>query len=172
MGFLVSTDQLIEFIKSNQWLAEPIVFLLGFAEGIPGLSLLVPSSVLFLGIGAAHGAAGGAFRDVWLAGSIGALAGDCLTYGLGRWYRNDSERLSRLGCSPSVLGRGERLLQSWGMPLIIGGKFLGFLRPFIPVVAGVAQMPWPLFFGASAVSSLLWAGAFLAPGYGIKWFMN
>ena len=55
---------------------------------------------------------------------------------------------------------------------IIGGKFVGALRPFLPLVAGMLDMPWALFLGASAVSSLIWAATFLAPGYGIGFWLQ
>ena len=47
-------DSLLALAREHrQWMA-PLVFLMGFAESIPLLSLFVPSTVLFLGIGAAN----------------------------------------------------------------------------------------------------------------------
>lgn len=155
-------------VKANIAYAEPLVFLLGLVEGIPGLSLFVPSSALFLAIGAAHSAAGGSFWELWLAAALGAVVGDCLTYSLGRLLRHDVERLSYFAIHPGALATGHAIFERWGALAVLAGKFTGFARPFIPVVAGIVTMPIPLFIGASAVSSLAWAGAFLAPGYGLK----
>lgn len=161
-----------ELVKVNIAYAEPLVFLLGFAEGIPGLSLLVPSSALFLAIGAAHAATGGSFWELWLAASLGAVVGDCVTYSLGRLFRNDVERLSYFAVRPAALAAGHAIFERWGPLAVLAGKFTGFARPFIPVVAGIVTMPVPLFLGASALSSLAWAGVFLAPGYGLKLVMH
>ena len=165
-------DAVIDFIREYIALAEPIVFAMGFAEGIPGLSLLVPSSALFLGIGAVHGAAGGSFWSVWIAASLGAVIGDCVTYAIGRRYKGDVATLPVLRRYPGWERHGQLLLERWGVFAVVGGKFLGFMRPFIPIVAGALQMPFLLFLPASILSSLAWAGAFLAPGYGVKWLFG
>lgn len=159
-------------VKANLAYAEPLVFALGMAEGIPGLSLLVPSSALFLAIGSVHGASGGAFRDLWLAASVGAVAGDCLAYGLGRWLRHDVGRLRYFAVTPDALATGHAIFDRWGPFAVLGGKFTGFARPFVPVVAGVVNMHVPMFLASSVISSLAWAGVFLAPGYGLKWLMD
>jgi len=56
-----SINQALELVEAHLSLAAPIVFALGFAESMVFLSLLVPSSALFLGIGGIHAAAGGDF---------------------------------------------------------------------------------------------------------------
>lgn len=172
MSFEALWSDLVGLVKANIAYAEPVVFLMGFAEGIPGLSLFVPSSALFLAIGAAHAAAGGSFWELWLAAAIGAVAGDCVTYSLGCHVRDDVERLSYFRVHPTTLAAGHAVFEKWGPLAVLVGKFTGFARPFIPIVAGIVTMPLPLFLGASALSSLAWAGAFLAPGYGLRFFID
>ncbi len=167
MAFEAAWTATIELVKANVALAEPLVFFLGLAEGIPGLSLLVPSSALFLAVGTAHGAVGGQFWHLWLAAACGAVIGDCLTYGLGRLLRHDVARLRYFAIHPKALDTGHAVFERWGPLAVLVGKFTGFARPFIPVVAGIVTMQVPLFIAASAISSLAWAGAFLAPGYGL-----
>jgi membrane protein DedA with SNARE-associated domain len=162
----------VELVKANLGYAEPLVFVLGFAEGIPGLSLFVPSSALFLAVGTAHGSAGGTFWNLWFAATFGAILGDCVTYGLGRLLRQDVTRMRYFALHPEALSAGRAVFERWGPLAVLVGKFTGFARPFIPVVAGIATMPWPLFLASSAVSSLAWAGVFLAPGYGLRWLVD
>lgn len=157
----------LAFLRDHQALAEPIAFVLGFAEGIPLVSLFVPSSVLFLAVGSLQGALGGGFWGLWLSASAGALVGDCVTYALGRRYKDEIQSVWPFSRYPEWLKRGRALLERWGWLAVFGGKFLGFLRPFVPAAAGMLEMPFPLFFVASALSSLVWAGAFLAPGWGL-----
>ncbi len=158
-------------IKANVGLAGPFVFALGLGEGIPGLSLLIPSTALFVVIGGVHGAAGGAFTSLWFAATVGAVIGDCIAYGLGRWLRHDVERLRYFAVHPEALAQGHRVFERWGALAVLAGKFTGFVRPFIPVVAGIVTMPVYLFLPSSIVSSMAWAGVFLAPGYGFSWFL-
>jgi membrane protein DedA with SNARE-associated domain len=172
VSFEALREQALGIVKANLALAEPFVAALGFAEGIPGLSLMVPSSALFLAVGGMHSAAGGAFWHVWLAAAAGATLGDIVTYSLGRRLEHSARLRHWLRLTPEVLARGHAIFERWGPFAVLGGKFTGFLRPFIPIVAGIARMPFPLFVAASAVSSLAWAGAFLAPGYGLKWLID
>ncbi len=160
---------ILDVVASNLHLVEPLVFALGFAESIVLVSLLVPSTILFLAIGGLHKAAGGHFISLWLAGALGAFLGDVLSYALGRYFRADIAGVWPFSKKPEwyVLARG--FFRRWGAPGIIASKFLGMMRPFVPVVAGAARMRWLPFLLASAVSCLLWAGTFLGSGHGIGW---
>lgn len=168
----MDTSWLIDLVRRHMALAEPAVFLMGFAEGIPGLSLLVPSTPLFLGIGAAHAAAGGQFWHLWLAASAGAVLSDCIVYGFGRAFKHRAREAWPLSRHPEWWPKGHALIERWGALAVLGGKFTGFMRPFIPAAAGVLEMPFWQFLPASILSSLAWAGAFLGPGYGIKWLLD
>ena len=168
MTFDRARDAVIGFVREHMALAEPAVFLMGFAEGIPGLSLLVPSTPLFLGIGSAHAAAGGQFWRLWVAASAGAIVSDLAIYALGRIFKHDVPKVWPFSRHADWLPKGHVLFERWGVLAVAGGKFTGFLRPFIPAIAGTLEMPLWQFIPASVVSSFVWAGAFLAPGYGLK----
>lgn len=157
----------VAFLRDHQALAEPVVFVLGFAEGVPLLSLFVPSSVLFLAIGSLQGAFGGGLWGLWLSASGGAMLGDCVTYVIGRYFKHEAQHVWPFSRYPEWLTRGRVLLERWGWLAVLAGKFLGFLRPFVPAAAGMLEMPFPRFLLASALSSLTWAGVFLAPGWGL-----
>jgi len=158
---------LVDFARDNVHLTEAIAFALGFAESIVFVSLLVPSTILFLGLGGVHSAAGGEFWPVWLAASAGACAGDCLTYAMGRRWREEAAQVWPMSRYPDLFPRSRAMFERWGAASIIIGKFVGMLRPFIPLVAGVSAMNVAVFVLASAASSLIWAGVVIAPGYGI-----
>lgn len=164
------TDFLLSFATDNLRFVEILVFALGLAESLALVSLFVPSTILFLGIGAVHGAAGGEFWPVWMAGASGAWVGDCISYALGRYFKDDAAKVWPIRKFPDFIPKGQVLCERWGILGIIVGKFIGGLRPFVPVVAGMLSMPWALFLPSSGLSCLIWAGAFLAPGYGLTSF--
>ena len=91
------TDGTLAFVREHLELAGVIVFALGFAESIAFVSLFVPSTILFLGIGGVHAAAGGQYWHLWLAGASGAALGDCVSYAFGRVFKNDAHRNFRGG---------------------------------------------------------------------------
>jgi membrane protein DedA with SNARE-associated domain len=127
----------------------------------------VPSTFLFLAIGGLHSAAGGEFWSTWLAGATGAFLGDIVSYAMGRWFKDDIGGIWPFKRNADWYVLTVRFFERWGILGIIGGKFLGFMRPFIPVVAGALHMPWLSFLMGSVLSCLIWAGVFLAPGYGL-----
>lgn len=160
---------LVRLVENNIAITEPIVFLLGFGESIAFISLFIPSTALFLGIGGLHAAAGGTFWTVWLAGATGAFLGDLVSFIAGRAYREEVRRIWPLRSNPEWYVATRIFVRRRGISGLVLSKFLGAMRPFVPVVAGATGMRWPAFLIASPLSSLLWAGAFLGPGYGVKW---
>jgi membrane protein DedA with SNARE-associated domain len=166
------TEMIVAFLRDNQYLADPLVFILGFAEGVPVVSLFVPSSALFLAIGSMQGAFGGSFTSLWLSATVGAILGDLVTYALGRYFKDDAQHVWPLSRRPELLTKGRNLIDRWGILAILGGKFLGFMRPFLPITAGVMEMNFIVVCCASVLSSLVWSGVFLAPGFGLLQLAN
>ncbi len=165
-------EQVLAFVHNHLAWIEPIVFALGFGESLVVVSFFIPSTVLFLAIGGLHAAADGTFWHVWLAGSVGAFLGDVVSYAIGRYFKNDISQLKTVRSYPGVYARTRLFCRTWGMLGVITSKFMGMFRPIVPVAAGAMAMPAPRFLLASALSCLIWAGAFLGPGYGLNWFMS
>ncbi len=170
MGELIAqaSNGVVAFVSAHMALAGPIVFLLGLGESIAGLSLLIPSTILFLAIGGVHSAAGGSFWPMWLWGAVGAFMGDVLSFLLGRVFRDDIGAVWPFRSRPQWYALARIACRRWGALAVLGSKFTAGLRPFIPVVAGAMRMPFVRFVPASALSCLVWAGVFLAPGYGLR----
>ena len=166
------SDQVLALVSDNIELAEPIVFAIAFAESLIFVSLFVPSTALLLIIGGLHAAAGGTFWPVWIAGAIGATLGDFVSFAMGHNIRRGIRQVWPFSAHPVWYVNTRFFIVRWGALGIIGSKFLGMLRPFVPVVAGAMRMRWWTFLIASPISALLWAGTFLVPGYGLTWFFS
>ena len=167
VSFEAYKETLLAFVRDNSELSVAFVFLLGFAESIAFVSLFVPSTILFLAIGGVYSAAGGTFWALWLAGAAGAALGDCVSYAFGRHYKHDAHRIWPMSKYPDLMPKGRAMFERWGVWSIFVGKFIGALRPFVPVVAGMLDMPWALFLMGAVFSSLIWSAVFLAPGFGL-----
>ena len=160
--------EVIEFVRAHKDYVPYFVFALGFAESIALVSLFVPSTMLFLAIGGIHSAAGGSFLTVWMAGAAGAVIGDIVSFTVGSYFKSDIHRIWPFTRLPDLIPKGHAFIERWGFWSLILGKFIGGLRPFVPVVAGMLDMPWLLFLAGSVASSIVWAGTFLAPGFGVS----
>ncbi len=153
------------WLTTHQSFAAVLVFVLGFAESIVLIAILVPSSVLLAGIGASYAASGGSLEILWLAGALGAAAGDAASFGMGHYLRDDAARTWPFRRYPELARRGRKVFERWGWFALVISKFAFGVRPFVALTAGIVAMPLMNFLVASLISSVLWAGAALGFGY-------
>ena len=76
----------LAFVREHQAWAGPVVFLFAFCESVAFVSLLVPATVILLGLGVLMGENGLDFFTVWVAAAAGAVCGDALSYWLGKKF--------------------------------------------------------------------------------------
>ena len=68
---------------------------------------------------------------------------------------------------PGALDRTQLFFRRWGVWSLLGAKFSGGLRSFVPVAAGAARMNGPAFAGTSLIACLIWTAVLLASGGGL-----
>ena len=161
------TTMLLDFVRAHQGWAPLIVGALAFAESLAVVSLLVPSTVLLLGIGALVGASGLEFWPIWLGAAVGAILGDWLSYAIGFRYKHAVFRVWPLSSHQNLSERGGQFFTRWGAWGVFLGRFIGPMRAVVPLVAGIFAMPMLLFQTATIASAFLWAFIMLAPGAGL-----
>jgi len=153
------------FVRENETSIELALFAFAFAESIIFASVFVPSTPIFIGIGALEGAADGPLIPLIVAGTLGAIAGDLASFTIGYRFRNELPRIWPLGNHPEQLARARSFVERWGIVAILASKLSGPLRPIVPMLVGANGMPRWRFVAASAVSSIVWAVLVLAPAY-------
>lgn len=166
------TTPVIDFVRDHQAWAAPIVAVLAFGESLAILSLLIPATVMLLGIGALLGAAGiglasAEFWIIWAAGTFGAFLGDWVSYEFARAVGGRARGSWPLNRQPDLVLRAEAYMTRFGVWGVFLGRFFGPLRALVPLVAGMLEMArWP-FQAANLASAAIWAFAMLAPGAGL-----
>lgn len=95
-----------DFVRQHQVWAIPIVFLLAFGESLAFLSLLLPATIILLGMGALIGEAGIPFWPIYLAAVAGGFFGDWLSYWVGDHYQHRVYGLWPFTRHPAMLKRG------------------------------------------------------------------
>lgn len=160
----------IAFIETHQAWATPIVFVLAFGESLAFFALLLPATVLLVGVGALIGAGGLNFWAIWTAAVIGAALGDWLSYWLGYHYSDKIAHMWPLSKYPHLMPRAHELFEKWGALAVFFGRFSGPVRATVPLVAGAARMDQLPFQLANWLSAPVWATGLLAPGaFGAEW---
>jgi membrane protein DedA with SNARE-associated domain len=98
------------------------------------------------------------------------VAGDTTSYWLGRRLGRGFliRHGHRLAITDQRLGRVERFFARRGGLTILVGRFVGFVRPLAPFVAGASRMPFRRFLPYDVVGSGLWASTFALLGY-VSW---
>jgi membrane protein DedA with SNARE-associated domain len=166
-------DALLEWVRDHQSGVAPIVFLLSFLESFAFISLVVPATVVLVGVGALIGAAGISFLPIYLACVAGAFFGDWAAFELAIWLGpklTDAWPISR---NPDLLKDASDWIAHWGLAAVFLGRFFGPMRAAVPLVAGVLRMPRVKFQIANISSAFIWAGAMLTPGAaGVSWLLR
>lgn len=152
------------FISANRLWAGPVIFLMAFAESLAFLSLLVPFTAMMVAAGTLIGAGK---LDAWIVlpwGIAGAIAGDAVSFWIGRYLGPKVAHVWPFKHHPEALENGHRFFVRWGVLSVFIGRFFGPLRAVIPIVAGIMAMPQTRFQIANVASAIVWLPVLMAPG--------
>jgi membrane-associated protein len=96
-----------------------------------------------------------------------AVTGDSLSLLLGRRLGRPflERRGPRLGVDAARLARVEEFFRRHGGKALLLGRFTGFTRAVLPFVAGSSGLRLRRLLPFSAVSGLVWTGAFIGIGF-------
>ncbi|WP_298958919.1 DedA family protein [uncultured Methylobacterium sp.] len=172
MDFETIRTATLDFVREHHAWAPVITGIIAFCESVAVLSLLVPATVILLGIGALLGATDIPFLPVMTGAAIGAILGDWLSYEFGRYYRDGAKRIWPLTRYPAMVEKGEAFCRRWGAWAIFVGRFIGPARAVVPLIAGISVLPRVPFHVANLTSAFLWAFVWLAPGAGLFEFLR
>ncbi|MDH5407624.1 MAG: VTT domain-containing protein [Gammaproteobacteria bacterium] len=141
-----------------------IIFLIAFSESLALVGLIVPGALLMFAIGTLISTGHLPFVSTCLWAVAGAVIGDGTSYWLGNYYRDNLKNLWPLSRHPQILDRGSEYFKQHGGKSIFLGRFIGPLRPIIPAIAGMNNMPIPRFMIVNIISGFAWAPLYLLPG--------
>jgi membrane-associated protein len=147
----------------DEWSVLFFTYLSSAVEMTFLLGLLVPGESVVMLAASLHGPGG--FALAVAAGTAGALSGQILGYAIGRVFGarlRDTRLGRRIGAQR--FDRAEAYLRERGAPALVAVRFVAVIHAVVPIVAGVARMPFRRFLGWSALGTLLWVGAFAGVG--------
>lgn len=159
------SNYLLHLLNHYSGWSGPIIGVLAFLESLVLIGLFVPAIATMIAVGGLIGAGIIDPMPVIVCGIVGAVAGDWVSYALGRSlgpaiYHHRWLKGHRVG-----FARARLFFRRFGFVSVLIGRFLGPVRSTVPVVAGVLRMPRAAFQAANVISAMLWVPALLAPGY-------
>jgi len=155
---------ILEWIKIHPTWAGIIVFLISLSESLAIVGLVVPGVVMMTAIGAMMGSGILPFWETLTWAILGAIAGDGISYWLGYHYHERLRLFWPFKQFPRLLARGENFFRNHGGKSIIFGRFVGPVRPMIPVIAGMMDMTPKRFLVFNILSAIAWAPLYSLPG--------
>jgi undecaprenyl-diphosphatase len=158
-------DGMTGWLTANpQWLGLA-VFMVACVECLAIAGIIVPGTVLLFAIAVLAGSGALTLGETLLLGYLGGILGDAVSYFLGRRFHQNIRRLPLLRHHPEWIGSAESYFQRYGIASLLVGRFIGPLRPMLPMVAGMFDMPLPRFIVVSLISAAGWSVAYLLPGW-------
>ncbi|MBV8802330.1 MAG: phosphatase PAP2 family protein [Gammaproteobacteria bacterium] len=158
-------SHLIEWLNVNPALASFATFLISTAESIAIVGTLVPGSVMMTAIGALVGAGVIPFWPTLGCATLGAIVGDGVSYWLGFHFKDRIYQLWPFKQYPQILQTGEVFFRKHGSISVFIGRFVGPVRALVPLIAGMFGMRPLIFTIANVTSALIWAPAYMLPGF-------
>jgi membrane protein DedA with SNARE-associated domain len=105
--------------------------------------------------------------SVILAGSLAAILGDQIGYGISRWSgRRLIDRITRRLGGTEKIEKAEALSKKWGgLGIFFSRWLITELGPWLNVTSGIARYPWRQFILWDVLGEVLWVVLYVMLGY-------
>ena len=153
------------------WLQQnPELIVLGlcsaaFIESFALIGIIIPGVVLLAAI---SGLAASTNLPIFYVVSlvyVSSCFADISSFLLGRFLSKKIDHVWPFNNNPSWLEIGRKFSKTYGIPGVFLGRFIGPIRPLIPITVGSLSMDLKTFVYVDLISGLLWAPLYTLPGY-------
>src|SRR5690606_18539088 len=158
-------DALVSWIGQHPIAAGLVIFLIAFGDALVIVGVAIPAVPLLFAVGTLVGLGHVDGAYALACASLGAFAGDGISYWVGRRYGHQLRQRWPFAKHPEWLERGELTFRRHGMKSIVMARYIGAIRPFVPAIAGMLKMRLGQYVPASLVAAVVWSATFLAPGW-------
>ena len=157
-------NEVILWLKDNpEWIALG-VFGAAFIESFALIGVIIPGVVLLAVISGMAGSTLNVFELVLIA-YVASFLADILSFLLGTSISKSIDKLWPFNKYPNLLVQGRAFVKRFGILGVFVGKFIGPIRPLLPLTAGSLGMNFKYFLTVEVFSSFLWALLYTVPGY-------
>ena len=155
---------LLNIIKDLSIFSYLVIAILAFFESFAFVGLIIPGSIAVIigGFLASQGIID--IGDLFIFAVLGAILGDSFSFYLGRKGIISFHKDNKI-FRPTLLAKGKKYFQKHGNKSVFFGRFIGWVRPIIPFIAGLFKLDKKVFLFWNILSGLLWATAHIALGY-------
>ena len=157
-------NEVILWLKDNpEWIALG-VFGAAFIESFALIGVVIPGVLLLAVISGMAASTLNVFELVLIA-YVASFLADILSFLLGTGISKSIDKLWPFYKYPNLLIQGRSFVKRFGILGVFVGKFVGPIRPLLPLTAGSLGMNFKYFLTVEIFSSFLWAILYTVPGY-------
>ena len=170
LDFLITPIiQSMPYLASMGILIYVVVFVISLLESSP-VGAVFPGVVVMLFFGFMISQGHMHFTACVISAIVGAVIGDTISYYLGRYGRRFFKENHRY-LSTKNLKVGHDIFDKYGAKSVVVARFIGPIRPVVPIVAGTTHMDIRSFTIWNVVGATLWSVSYLFLGVivGKKW---
>lgn len=158
-------DPLTSWLSANPHWLHLSIFIVAFLECLALVGIILPGVVLMMAITALAGAHQLPLWQVIAAAWLGGLLGDILSFWFGQRFKTSIAKLPLIRTHPEWLSHAQVYFERFGAISLLIGRFIGPLRPILPMTAGMLDMSKAKFIAISLLAALGWAIAYSVPGW-------
>ena len=157
-------NEIIIWLEDNpQWIGLGIIGA-SFIESFALIGIIIPGVALLALISGLASSSISIYEVVLLA-YVSSFLSDIASFFLGYSFRNSLRKIWPFTKYPHFLQNGQAFFKRYGMVGLFVGKFIGPVRPLLPITAGSLNMNIKKFFLVEILSCFLWALVYTVPGY-------
>ncbi|MCF6299691.1 MAG: DedA family protein [Proteobacteria bacterium] len=157
-------QSLFDWVQDNPNWTGILIFLFAFTESLLLVGIVFPGAAFLIGIGTLTGLGVLDFYTAWLWASLGGFFGDGLSFWIGHKYKKSLLKMWPIYKFPELIEKGQKFFIKHGGVSVFIGRFIGPIRPIIPAIAGIMEMPVKKYLAISIIASVLWAPFYMLPG--------
>jgi len=165
LDFILHLDNnLVTLVSAYGFLIYPILFIVIFCETGLVIAPYLPGDSLLCFAGAL---AGVGLLNVWVLCSIlilAAILGDSVNYFAGHHFGMKILEKHRF-VKKEHIERAQLFFDTYGGKTIVIGRFIPFIRTFVPFLAGIGKMRYPHFLLYNIIGGIIWVVFFVLLGY-------
>lgn len=154
----------LALVKAHPDYAFLVIGITAFGESFVFLSLLFPGTAILIATGTLVSEGVLHPLPAILAGIVGAVSGDAVSFWLGRKFGPALLVIWPFRDHPDRIALGIRFFERFGSSSVFIGRFFGPLRAIVPLAAGMMRMPSIRFYTANILSAMIWAPALVLVG--------
>ena len=158
-------DGVILWLQQNpEWIAWGL-FISAFIESFAIIGIFIPGVVLLALIAGMAASADIHIASVLIIVYSASCLADVSSFLIGIKLHKKIDSIWPFKNNPGWLKKGREFFKTYGILGVFVGRFIGPVRPVMPITAGSMGMKFKHFLGVDLLSGLIWAPLYSLPGY-------